>query len=316
MRALAIAASSSLMAVAFAGCASTPAASPSRLAETEEASGLVWFVDGHGRHRTLWVSRTEGKPLSSLPIDGPLWAAGSMLWQWTEEPVEVPLVECGTTPASDPALGGALGSAERGAADVIGTATAHRVILRELTHSLALEVRGAPSLEPVRALSHGVEPVASVGPYVFVVERLSYASCSARPSAEARTLVWDLTAARPAEVLSDDEREAVATTARARLSEQGLEAAEPLELAALTPRWDPARGLSLDYLFVAERGEGPSSAPSAHVRASSLPDTLAERGRVPRWVRAALARVEGATLRGFSRLDHPAPLRVLDSLRR
>jgi hypothetical protein len=195
---------------------------------------------------------------------------------------------------------------------VVGTATAHRVILRELTHSLALEVRGAPMLEPVRALSHGVEPVASVGPYLFAVEELRYDSCSARPSAEARTLVWDLTSATPAEVLTDDERQAVASAARARLEEQGLRQAEPLALAALTPSWDPARGLSLDYLVVAESCPGCG----AHVRAASLPDTLAERARVPRWVRAALERVEGATLRGFSRLDHPAPLRVLDSLRR
>lgn len=304
----AIAASSSLMVlVALVGCAGTPAADPALATVPQEpASGLVWFVDGHGRHRTLWVSTVGGRPLSSLPIDGPLWAEGSMLWQWTEEPVEVPLFECAPAVALS-----ALGAAE-GSARVVGTAIARRVILRELTHSLALEVRGAPVLEPVRALSHGVEPVASVGPYLFAVEELAYDTCSARPRTEARTLVWDLTSATPAEVLSDDEREAVASAARARLTEQGLEAAAPLALAALTPRWDPARGLSLDYLFVAESCHGCG----AHVRASSLPDALAQRSRVPRWVRAALMRVDGATLRGFSRLDHPAPLRVLDSLRR
>ncbi len=306
-------ASSALIASALVGLAGCGGAPPARAAQAlpeEPASGLVWFVDAQGRHRTLWVSTAEGRPLSSLPIDGPLWAEGSMLWQWTEEPVEVPLVECAPLGSLS-----ALGAAE-GATRVIGSATAHRVILRELTHSLALEVRGAPMLEPVRALSHGVEPVASVGPYLFAVEELRYDPCSAstsrRPSAEARTLVWDLTSARPAEVLTDDERQAVASAARARLEEQGLEEAEPLALAGLTPSWDPARGLSLDYLFVAESCPGCG----AHVRAASLPDTLRARARVPRWVRAALARVEGATLRGFSRLDHPAPLRVLDSLRR
>lgn len=236
-----------------------------------------------------------------------------MLWQWTEEPVEVPLVECEAPPGE--LARSVLGSAEGAPGvigTVIGTATAQRVVLRELTHSLSLEVRGAPSLEPVRALSHGVEPVASVGPYLFAVEQLRFDACSARSRAEARTLVWDLTSVSPAEVLSDEEREAAARAARERLEQQGLEAAEPLALAALTPHWDPARGLSLDYLFVIEgcRECG------AHVRATSLPDTLAARSQVPGWVRAALGRVPGPTLRGFSRLEHPAPLRVLDSLRR
>lgn len=298
------------------GCA-TSAHPPTRTPAPDPApaSGLVWLVDASGRHRTLWVSTRDGRPLSSLPIEGPLWAEGSMLWQWTEEPVEVPLVDCD----ADPALRSAR-AAQHGAPSedrVVGTAVGVRVVLRELTQPLSLEVRAAPSLSPVRALSHGVEPVASVGTYLFAREELRYDPCGAGASAEARTLVWDLATVLPTEILSDAERAAATARAHARLRRRGLEDVAPLELAALAPRWDLRRGLSLEYVFVAGGClVCPASETSARVRTALLPDALAPSARVPRWVAAALARVDGATLLGFSRVDHPAPLRVLETLRR
>jgi len=288
------------------GCAASAPPPPTLAPEPDEPSGLVWLSDAHGRHRTLWVSTEDGRPLSSLPIEGPLWAEGSMLWQWIEEPVEVPLVDCRAS-ASEPVAHAGLDDSP---SEVIGTAIGYRVVLRELTQSLSLEVRGPPRVEPVRALSHGVEPVASVGPYLFAREQLAYAPCDARQSAEARALVWDLSTAGPIEVLSARERAAVAARARASFRERGLEPVNELELAALAPRWDPRRGLQLDVLFMAGVDR------SATVRARRLPSALAARARVPAWVRTAVARVEGATLLGFSRLDHPAPIRVLDALRR
>lgn len=279
-------------------------------APDEPESGLVWIIDGTGRHRTLWVSTADGRPLSSFPLEGPVWAQGSMLWQWTEEPRSVSLRGC-DTPGRP---------AERR-----GNAIAYRVVLRELTQSLAIEMRGVPRVEPVSALSHGVEPIASVGPFVFAREELAYVPCGSPRNAEARALVWDLARGGPAEILTERERALIAhreaSAARAGLRAQGVEEFDELQLAALAPRW-ATTGLSVDYLFVTERCDGcvagwwRAYASAARVTASPLPAELAERARVPHWVRSAVAEIEGAQLAGFSRIEHPAPLRVLDALRR
>lgn len=299
----------------FAGCAGAAPGQPTPPAEAEAPTGLVWFVDAAGVHRTLWVSTRDARPLSSQPIEGPVWAAGSMLWQWTEEPVAVPLAACDAMHAS---VGGTLHAGESTA----GTAMARRVVLRELTQSISVEMRAPPSLDAVRELSHTIEPLASVGPYLFAREELAYEPCGAPRTVEARALVWDLAAARPAEILREHERAAIAAReaadARARLRDQGVDDVGGIALAGLTPRWDAKRGLAVDYLFVAEPcyACGELRPVSARVTATLLPEELAASSRIPRWVRAAVARLDGATLAGFSRVDHPEPLRVLDALRR
>src|SRR5690606_25684713 len=97
MHSIAIAASWAVLGWALAGCAGGPSAPMTRTpAPDEPESGLVWIIDGTGRHRTLWVSTADGRPLSSFPLEGPVWAQGSMLWQWTEEPRSVSLRGCDT----------------------------------------------------------------------------------------------------------------------------------------------------------------------------------------------------------------------------
>ena len=159
--------------------------------------------------------------------------------------------------------------------------------------------------------------------FVFAVI-LSYFAVPEQQT-QAKVLAWGIILALVLRLSPVVQRRVCRPLASSRAARgRGVERAEVLDLtqqillllfdrdSRVLRSWDPARGLSLDYLFVAESCPGCG----ARVRAAALPDTLAERSRVPRWVRAALGRVEGATLRGFSRLDHPAPLRVLDSLRR
>lgn len=253
----------------------------------DTGTGLVWIVDGAGVHKTLWVSTESGRPLASQPIEGPLWAAGSRLWQWLEEPVGVPLHSCAT-----------------GAETQHGQAVARRVMVRDLVRSRDIELRAPPELGDVRDLTHVVSPLASVGPFLFVLEELELDGCEAS-SAEARALVWDLHSGRPTELLSAEERE----RARARLRAQNDELDE-VELVALWPRWEEGR-LALSYGFAAEGG-----AVSTQLDAERLPARLADHARVPVWVRAALTRAPDATLAGFSRVEHPAPARILDTLRR
>ncbi|MCZ7679493.1 MAG: hypothetical protein M5U28_12310 [Sandaracinaceae bacterium] len=118
-------------------CAGAPSAGLPEEPEEDAATGLVWIVGADGLHRTLWVSTQDGRPIASQPIDGPVWAAGSALWQWVSEPAPVPLSACADPPAEPPAPGEALATAE-----------AARIVLRELTGSTELEIVPAPRGRP------------------------------------------------------------------------------------------------------------------------------------------------------------------------
>ena len=77
-----------LVAAACGGATPSPEVEVPRV-EAPPTSGLVWVRDAAGTDRTWWVN-LDGSPLSSLPIDGPLWADGQALWQPTFERAEAP----------------------------------------------------------------------------------------------------------------------------------------------------------------------------------------------------------------------------------
>lgn len=289
-------------------CAGAPSAGLPEEPEEDAGTGLVWIVGADGLHRTLWVSTEDGRPIASQPIDGPVWAAGSALWQWVSEPAPVPLSACADPPAAP--------------GEALATAAAARIVLRELTRSTELEIVPAPRAAPLRGLTH-VSPSASVGPYLFVAQEIDLDPCGAHPYVEASAFVWDLAAAERAELLTERERELLAEReARRALGELARRSeVEDVRLVAIEPRWTASR-LTLAYRFVADvcgacgDGERGSQALAARVDASALPARVAAHARVPPWVRAAVAGEEGATLAGFTRVEHPAPARVLDALRR
>lgn len=302
----------SILAASALACAGAPRAGLLAGPAEEAATGLVWIVGVDGLHRTLWVSTADGRPIASQPIDGPVWASGSALWQWVAEPAPIPLSGCRDAP-DEPSVRG----------EPVRTVDAQRVVLRELTRSDELELVRAPGGRPVRGLAHLVSPTASVGPYLFVTEEIDLDTCGAHPYVEARAFVWDLAAAERAELLTDRDLELVSTheARRARGELARRSEVEDVRLVAIEPRWTSAR-LALAYRFVADvcrdcgDGEWGSHTIATRVEASALPERMAVHGRVPRWVQAAVAAVEGATLAGFTRVEHPAPARVLDALRR
>jgi hypothetical protein len=255
------------------GCAGPRATGFEHTPHIEPTSGLVWIVDGAGRHRTLWVSIEDGRSLSSLPIEGPLWADGPRLWQWRDEPVDVRRAACG----------------DEGSTEV----SARRVILRELVREREVELGGPTALDVL----HEAEPLASVGPLLFVRERGERAPCEQEAT---RDVAWHFPSARTVEVLREDEHAAL----RAEAARDGA------ALVGLTPRWD-AGHLALDLELTA----GASASPTRK-EASWLPERLRAHDRVPRWVGAAMARAPEATLAGWSRVEHAAPAGLLDTLRR
>lgn len=290
-------------------------------AEPPPQSGLVWVVDDEARHWTHWVSVEDGSSLSSQPIEGPLWADGDALWQWTAEPVEVPtFAEEPSTDRPDPA-------------DATGAATVTRGVMRELVTDASTVVVEAPSPGTVRRIEHGVRLDGSVGPFLFVSEEIYVEAWGAHGSSEPRALVWDLRAAAPAEILTERERATLAADAaaiaRTRLVREGAhEGIDPelsldeVELVALHPEWDPDHGLRVDLHFATAAcyacGDGlfGDYTRSVRVEAPALPERLREHASFPAWVRATLERLPGARLLGFSVVSRPDPASILESLRR
>jgi len=279
-----------------------PVAVPS--ADAPETSGLVWVRDAEGRDRTHWVA-LDASPLAGPPIEGAVWADGHALWQLLREPVTAPTWE---DPPSD----------TDGAPD--GQVELERVVLRELVEDSRVEVLPAPELGAVRDADYEVRLEGSVGPYLFFVTRLYVDAWGAHGATEHRAFVWDLRAAAPADIPT--ERERARWDALAPQLAAGLEHAEEdaaIERVALHPRWDLDEGLAVDVRFAAEAcyacsdGEWSDYTVSALHPADPLPERL--RATLPAWARDTARRV-GGTLMGFSRVEHPEPTHVLDSLSR
>jgi len=266
-------------------------------------SGLVWMRDG-SRDRTHWVA-LDGTPLSGQPIEGPLWADGRALWQLVPEEATAPIFEhepSTSAPAST------------------GVAPVQRLVLRELVSRASVVLLEAPSPGPAREIVHRVSLEGSVGRYLFVLERLYIDAWGAHGSEQARSLVWDLSAAARAEVATDRERmdwQRLAPSLVRGLPHvaDGSEAA----LVALHPSWDVEAGLRVDLHLAVNTcyacGDGLWSDYTRSVLhpLPSPPERLAT--RLPAWVRVTAASA-GGTLMGFTLVDQPEPARILDSLRR
>lgn len=284
-------------------------------------SGLVWMVDAQDHSLTEWVSVDDGSPIASQPIEGPLWAEGDALWQWIAETVEIPV--WGEEPnGEDPDPTTAVSSAD-----------VTRIVLRELVGDVRVVIVEAPEPGPVRALEHTVRAIASVGPYLFVRQSLYVDAWGAHGSGEVQTMVWDLRAAAPTELLTEREIASIAAVERPQALEQlvadGSDAGfdeelgiDSVGLVSIEPEWDPADGLVVWLRFAAEAcyacgdGEWSDYTRSTRVRMHELPERLAGLATVPRWVREVVVRHPEHRLAGFTLVDDPAPARVLDTLHR
>lgn len=311
------------LALVLAACGGDPAPSPTtRIPHVDPPprSGLVWTVDAEGRHRTLWVS-LDGTRLSSQPIEGPLWAEGDCLWQWIEEPVEVPVWR------DEP-------DRDRPAPDSAdGTETVFRGVMRELVAGDRVVVVEAPAPGAVREVHHELRPVGSVGPYVFLRDRRTIDAWGAHGVTEVRSVAWDLRSAGEAEPLTERERAALRrvereTARRALVTEgadRGIDAqlsAERVERIALEPRWIVGEGLRVDLWYVTEAcyacGDGTwgDYRLSVAVPAARTLERFEGHRRLPDWARRAAAELGDLRIAGFTRVEEPEPARVLDSLRR
>ncbi|MBX3271817.1 MAG: hypothetical protein KF729_16235 [Sandaracinaceae bacterium] len=268
------------------------------------ASGLVWLRDASGVDRTHWVA-VDGRALGAQAIDGPVWAEGSALWQLVIESVDAPLYAEEPQPAQP--------------AQRVGTAPLRRVVLRDLVANARLVAIEAPEPGPVRDLRHDVALVGSVGPFLFFVERLYVDAWGAHGAEDARAVVFDLRAGAAVDVATERERAAWAREAPAWARDlPDLEEDAGVSVVALWPRWAPD-GLSVDLHVAVEAcyacgdGEWSDYTRSVRVPLPRPPEQLAM--PLPTWARDAAARV-GGTLMGFTRVEHPAPAHVLDSLSR
>ena len=283
-------------------------------------SGLVWMTNAEGRSLTEWVSVDDGSPIASQPIEGPLWAEGDALWQWTAETVELPVwAELPDEENPDPAT-------------AVSRADVTRIVLRELVGNSRVVILEAPEPGPVREIEHSARVSASVGPYLFVRESLTIDAWGAHGSGEVQSMVWDLRAAAPAEILTEREIAAIGSAERREAQRQlvregaeaGIEedlATDAVELVAIEPEWD-SDGLRVWLRFATEAcyacgdGEWSDYTRSTRVAMHELPERLSELATMPGWVREVRARHPEHRLTGFTLVDDPAPARVLDTLHR
>ncbi|MCA9609382.1 MAG: hypothetical protein KC619_27465 [Myxococcales bacterium] len=286
------------------GSASAPAVEVPRV-DRPPQSGLVWMRDEAGHDRTWWVA-LDGSPLAGQPIDGPLWADGEALWQMTIEDVPIGLYD------EEPDEEGAPPDSER-------VGEVHRVVLRDLVDDARMVAVEAPTPGVVHEVEHEIRLEGSVGPYLFFVERLSVTAFGAHGAEEMRAVVWDLSAAAPADVATDRElaRWEPEATRRARALPEVEEDAS-VSFVAFHPRWSP-EGLAVELQVSAETcyacgdGEWSDYTRSARIALPEPPERLAI--PLPAWAREAATR-DGGTLMGFTRVESAAPAGILDSLSR
>lgn len=304
-----------ICAIALLGCGSAAGRDGIEFpgADPLPASGLVWIRRGEtGLGQTFWVRVEDGSSLSGQPIEGPVWADGRTLWQYVEEVEPVLLYE-------DEPLGAAPDPS-----DATSTTEVRRGLLRELVLGARVVVIDAPDPGPARALRHELLLEGSVGPYLFFEERLFIDSYGAHGIQSARATVWDLRSAATTTIATD--RETAAWTARA--SERARrelgdrlepEAISELAVVALHPRWEIPGGLGVDLqvampsCYTCSDGGWSDYTLGLILALPTLPERLD--GELPRWVRTAAERA-GGTLLGFTRVEHPEPAQILDSLSR
>lgn len=184
------------------------------------------------------------------------------------------------------------------------------------------EVVPLPAFEESNTRQHDARLVASVGPYLFVLEEDAVFACGAHGSTAVTARVWDAERRTAVDLVQElPALDVLARQADARLDEAGLEAAplvddERSAIVALVPSFGPDATLALDALgarsacYACGDGRWSSYTRAAAVPVGPLPRSLRGLGVPPRAVRAFVSGVSGESLGGWSvgpRPKRPAP---------
>ncbi len=259
---------------------------------------LVWTRDEEGHAETHRID-ASGREIET--IDGLLVATTSGTWRWREQDRPVLTTPCErydeegallTAPEPEP------GSATRVTLEN-GASGAEQVLVEPPA--------GSDGAEDFR---HGVELVASVGPWLFVRESTYVYTCGAHGTTGVETMIWDASngtmAPFPSDVGSIEKPRAAAMQ---RLADDGdgfPPTEETTELTEVVPSFSPDGSLRVGLRFTSPtcyacgRGNGGSYTKSEIADAERVPDMLSAYADTPRAVRAFVAANSTREVRGWS----------------
>jgi hypothetical protein len=267
-------------------------------ADPVSAEFLVWTRDDEGRAETHRLD-ASGRELET--IDGVLVATEAGTWRWREQ--DRPVV---TSPCERYDDEGALLTAPE---PEPGSAT--RVTLEHTTSGAEQVLVDAPAgADGAEDFRHGVELVASVGPWLFVRESTYVYTCGAHGTTGVEAMIWDVStgaiAPRPDDVGS---MSAPRASAMKLLTDDG-DGFPPTErttyLTELVPAFTKDGALRLGLQFTATtcyacgRGNAGSYTKSEVVDAERLPGMFAAYADTPSAVRAFAAANPGVEIKGWS----------------
>jgi hypothetical protein len=140
---------------------------------------LVWTRDGDG-HGVTHRLDADGREIETMA--GIFVATGSGAWQWREEPRLVVTTPCERYDEE----GGLLPSEPTAPGE-----TTRATLLHVAGGAEQVVVEPATDLEGAADVQHGVELVASVGPYLFVRESTYAYTCGAHGNTGVTATLWD-----------------------------------------------------------------------------------------------------------------------------
>jgi len=260
-------------------------------AEASKTQHFVLWAEKGEERSTLWI---RGNALASEIVGirpGLLLPGGDALWEWREEPAELPLCDCEAWQEA---------ASEGPCPAAAETADATRILLHDLVSGAEIELLSAPTVDPAAGPElvyyHGAaSPVATVGPYVFVRHGEESLACgAAHNSWSGGFTVWDLDQRAEVEVLDAADRERIATAERETAyklfdGDKLVDIGSPddLELTVIEPSYQPGRGLVLTYQFTADASFADSDenwgsySRSVDVEARALPTALVPFAPIP-----------------------------------
>lgn len=266
-------------------------------------SMLVWGRDKQG---LAWTYQVQPDGKDDARLEGIHVVTKRGQWTWVAKTLDVETEPCDLSLGSrQPAQGGTVTRAS-----AIGSADREQVIVDPKT--------SCDGEHCVNELRHHAQPVASLGPYLFVEESTYEYACGAHGYSSTSFLVWDLDQGRAADLIGQlPNRDAVLADAMRLFAEDSAD--RPVfgdgkpEITELLPVLDSSSNkvvfeaqLTVPTCYACGDGMWGSYTRSVRVR-TAPPAPLAPFAHLPTGVAIFLSHHPGLTLGGWSEAPLPGP---------
>jgi len=266
-----------------------------RTTSDEDGVALLWLVGDDERPRTHWIELREGALLRHGSVDGLVVGRGGEVWHWQTSRVEVATHACEYSVTGTDLPAGE-GTAMRAHFVLVGDASRVQVVSEPDPDSGAAES------------TEIIEPMASVGPHVFLRWEHYAHNCGAHGNTAVGVVQWDVSRGASVQFSPGDWddprlRESAIDGLR-RVALNPSDELRDLTLAAVLPRFDSAGRLWLARVYTAFACYACSDDWGSYrngVEVLGPPSSaFATYHQAPEVVQAYLARYPAPSLRGWS----------------